>query len=190
MGQLTSKSFHNRVGEGVSKPLSRSLLTKTEKECPRTGLNADNIVNSFRSLLETCTPPWIEFERHCYHVIDRPTKNWEDAQNKCHTLNAQLSIITSEEENEFIFQLAQRKRTPRVHLWLGLRRTVNDTFHWVDETPSTQYMNWIPGEPNNHSGNEDCVEMLIGKYWSQHWNDIRCTLRSFQPIFICEKPLL
>lgn len=48
---------------------------------------------------------------------------------------------------------------------------------------ATNFTNWLPGEPGNTFGNEDCVEMY-GRWAPGKWNDNHCSaLRNY----ICEK---
>ena len=48
--------------------------------------------------------------------------------------------------------------------WLGLERdTVSGTkFRWIDGTPlEREYENWFDGQPDNHKGKEECVNMFV-----------------------------
>ena len=54
---------------------------------------------------ETCYPPWTELRKRCYHVVDVPSGKWDDAQAQCQSLNSQMMIISTEEEDEFTAQL-------------------------------------------------------------------------------------
>ena len=70
--------------------------------------------------------------------------------------------------------------------WIGLNDIKKENkFVWSDGTTST-YRKWIPPEPNNHNGNEDCVE-LAKTGWPVHtkviWNDVAC---SKSMAFICK----
>lgn len=52
--------------------------------------------------------------------------------------------------------------------------SISTGYTWSDGTPLS-HTNWGPGEPNNHDGREDCVEMVTnanGSYSS--WNDLNC----------------
>lgn len=47
-------------------------------------------------------------------------------------------------------------------------------YTWSDGTPLS-HTNWAPGEPNNHDGREDCVEMVTNANGSHSsWNDLNC----------------
>lgn len=47
-------------------------------------------------------------------------------------------------------------------------------YTWSDGTPLS-HTNWAPGEPNDHDGREDCVEMVTNGNGSRSsWNDLNC----------------
>lgn len=47
-------------------------------------------------------------------------------------------------------------------------------YSWSDGTPLS-HTNWGHGEPNNHEGREDCVEMVSSTNGSHSWwNDLNC----------------
>lgn len=45
-------------------------------------------------------------------------------------------------------------------------------YQWSDGSP-VGFTNWGSGEPNNHQGRENCVEMGIRSNYS-YWNDLNC----------------
>ena len=61
-------------------------------------------------------------------------------------------------------------------------RSLERGFTWSDGSPVT-YLNWLPGEPNDHTGLENCIEM-----WppTRGWNDQACGDRRG---YICKQPL-
>lgn len=47
-------------------------------------------------------------------------------------------------------------------------------YSWSDGTPLS-HTNWGHGEPNNHEGREECVEMVSSVNGSRSWwNDLNC----------------
>ena len=42
---------------------------------------------------------------------------------------------------------------------------------------------WIPGAPDNWSGNEDCLSINKPYTWDKSWNDINC---NWKQQFICK----
>lgn len=52
--------------------------------------------------------------------------------------------------------------------------SISTGYSWSDGTPLS-HTNWGPGEPNNHDGREDCVEMVTnGNGSHSSWNDLNC----------------
>ena len=106
-------------------------------------------------------------------------------------MGADLAIITSSDENQFILgQLRKHNIVKRTGAWFGLRRIVADSkFYWIDGTPvEGNYQAWGRGQPDN-SGWEDCGHMR-GSNILGEWNDLGCSLRGWAsnsyPNIICE----
>ena len=117
---------------------------------------------------------------------------WSDARAVCQNLGGDLAVITSAEENEFVYELVMEKETvTETKAWIGLKRSTDDSkWYWVDGTPlEGQYVNWGEGEPNNLMGNENCAHFFghPGK-----WNDAPCEMTGGwapkSPTILCEKP--
>ena len=66
--------------------------------------------------------------------------------------------------------------------WIGGFRDVHDLFRWTESNQIVNYTNWSPSNPNNHGGNERCVQV----YKDGSWNDLICNTRI---PYICEKKL-
>ncbi len=109
---------------------------------------------------------------HRYEV-SQTVELWDDAKTKAQaqTYTSQgnlyhgyLTAISSPEENGFINRFFQQFTNT---IWIGLT-DVNSprTFYWSNGEPLV-YTNWNIGEPNNSSGGEDYVQMLL----SGKWND-------------------
>ncbi|XP_045146326.1 CD209 antigen-like protein C isoform X2 [Echinops telfairi] len=130
---------------------------------------------SLAGLCRPCAWNWEVFRNNCYFLSQTPT-TWDTAASNCQGLGAQLVIIDSADEQDFLkfWSTGKYERT-----WIGLTDVHSEgKWHWVDNTPlKTSF--WIKGEPNN-IGEEDCVELLKGG-----WNDSPCNTNNF---WICEKP--
>ncbi|GAA6094128.1 C-type lectin domain family 4 member M-like isoform X2 [Tachysurus ichikawai] len=94
---------------------------------------------------------------------------------------ADLVIINNKEEQEFISKsLCSRKA------WIGLNdRDTEGVWKWLGDTPLTSGY-WGRGEPNQYSGNEDCVITgeMSDAVWT--WADYPCDHKF---IWICEKTI-
>lgn len=85
----------------------------------------------------------------------------------CSQAGGQVASPRSEAENAALLQLITA-RNKAAFLSMTDAKT-EGTFVYPSGEPLV-YSNWAPGEPNNHGGAENCVEMLTnGK-----WNDRSC----------------
>ena len=150
----------------------------------------------FVSLLLGCCPAgWVRRGRSCYYIDDTPTAKWSDARQRCQNMGADLVIIRSAKENDFILDLVKKQdRITWYGAWLGLQRKADSKFYWVDGTPlEGKYSAWNTGEPNNR--NEQCGNMWgPTKQRPGAWNDVFCDLRGYDrvgdrsPVVVCQKP--
>lgn len=123
--------------------------------------------------LETDNPPngevretdWQEFNGYLYKRIWTGTKNWDESRISCTSQGADLTSITSKEEEDFIKNLCGIGNTCR----LGNRGgyCAKPYPNWVDEEPFV-YENWSPGEPEFACG-EDCLDINEKGLWNNEW---------------------
>lgn len=58
------------------------------------------------------------------------------------------------------------------NVWIGYTdRVTEGAFKWINGQ-TTSYTNWLPGEPNDNSGNEDYVQLIAFNTYSGMWNDM------------------
>ncbi|XP_028282787.1 C-type lectin domain family 4 member M-like [Parambassis ranga] len=117
---------------------------------------------------------WVLFQ-NSYYYISSDTKSWQDSKADCVQKGADLVIINSKEEQNFLRKFQKR-------VWIGLKET-EGVWKWVDGTQLSRSF-WMPGEPNNHEDkDEDCGE--ITNYDQENsWNDATCDM---QINWICEQ---
>ncbi|XP_005085336.1 CD209 antigen-like protein A [Mesocricetus auratus] len=128
-------------------------------------------------LCRSCPWDWTPFQESCY-FFSVAQKTWNDSATACQKVGAQLVVIKSDEEQNFLQQSSKK----RGNTWMGLiDLNKESTWHWVDGSPLTlSFMKyWNKGEPNN-LGEEDCAE-----FKGDGWNDHQCDDKKF---WICKKP--
>ncbi|PFX30431.1 Macrophage mannose receptor 1 [Stylophora pistillata] len=132
-------------------------------------------------LLGSCPAGWEKFDKHCYLFRDSDLQPWTAARLKCLNQGGNLVSITSRQEQDFITYHYRRNSAGKI--WIGLNdRSLERGFEWSDGSP-VAYLNWLPGEPNDNTAMENCIEM-----WppSRGWNDQSCADRRG---YICKQPL-
>ncbi|XP_005413212.1 PREDICTED: CD209 antigen-like protein C isoform X1 [Chinchilla lanigera] len=137
----------------------------------------NQLKNGIGRLCRPCSWDWTLFQRNCY-FFSNSKLNWSNSVTACQEMRAQLVVIKSVEEQNFL-QLSSKNRGPT---WMGLSDLKKEgVWHWLDGSHLwfrfTKY--WLPGEPNN-DGKEDCAE-----FRGDGWNDGKCEREKF---WICKKP--
>nr|XP_022296221.1 low affinity immunoglobulin epsilon Fc receptor-like [Crassostrea virginica] len=104
-------------------------------------------------------------------------ETWDAARTVCQRYSGDLVSITSHSIQTFL----QSECNSGVY-WIGLNdKRTEGTFVWLDGVLPSLYTNWIPGEPNDHSGDEDCASAYLHE--GGKWNDLNCL---GLVLYICE----
>uniref|UniRef100_UPI00398E5DD2 CD209 antigen-like protein C n=1 Tax=Pristiophorus japonicus TaxID=55135 RepID=UPI00398E5DD2 len=121
-----------------------------------------------------CPNQWSLFNQKLYY-FSTSKKTWNEAQESCKSMDANLVVINSAEEQEY---LQQGKLDS---LWIGLNDRVEEgKWRWVDGTDYASTVTfWASGQPNQN-GDEDCAVASE----THGWHDWPCSSRHS---FICEK---
>ncbi|XP_068592948.1 uncharacterized protein [Cebidichthys violaceus] len=118
-----------------------------------------NDVTSFFTTLEDkwCPGGWRRFGCSCYFKSNEK-KTWLGSRADCQQNGADLVVINSKEEQNFVLELNMDEES-----WIGLRASNNiwnetrwrwqRQWEWVDRSPQTDTF-WATGLPNYDSGNE------------------------------------
>ncbi|XP_039677183.1 CD209 antigen-like protein A [Perca fluviatilis] len=99
----------------------------------------NNLSNSFCQEATKQTHGWTRYQCSCYYKSIK-MKNWTESRKDCQNRGADLVIIKSKEENDFVSELNKPETS-----WIGLQSVStndwNDEWKWVDES-TLSYMSW------------------------------------------------
>uniref|UniRef100_A0A3B4BUD0 C-type lectin domain-containing protein n=1 Tax=Pygocentrus nattereri TaxID=42514 RepID=A0A3B4BUD0_PYGNA len=143
--------------------------------------NAHNTEFSFVSVF-IFIPEDCRYFHFSFYYISTEKKSWSESRKFCTERGADLVIINSREEQEFI-----SKAFGSSEAWIGLTDTEKEgVWKWVDNSTLTTKF-WWTGEPNDYDRNEDCAITGYRGAGSEHlstWADYPC---DHPVVGICEK---
>lgn len=134
----------------------------------------------------------LEFDGHSYKFYD-DSMSWEDAKAFCEEQGGHLVTITSEEEQNAVYQYVAQFGID-ADIWIGISdvESEGDWSHWVTGEEVT-YTNWGENEPDNIDGGQDygviCTGYRSGSgYYVEpgQWDDIAANGETASGYFICE----
>ncbi|XP_072526449.1 uncharacterized protein [Salminus brasiliensis] len=124
---------------------------------------------------------WIYFSSSLYY-ISTEEKSWSESRKDCKERGADLLIINSREEQDFIYKLRRSQEA-----WIGLTDKEREgVWKWVDGSALTTGF-WGTGEPNSYAVDEDCGVTGFKSDLVKNWADYPC---SYHLVWICEKRIL
>ncbi|XP_078138867.1 asialoglycoprotein receptor 2-like [Centroberyx gerrardi] len=128
---------------------------------------------------ERCPHSWLTFGSSCYYISSK-RRSWDQSRQACLQREADLVIINSREEQDFLSQFA-------VAAWVGMTdRDEEGIWTWVDGTPViSDRLQWAPGQPDDTFGGEDCGDIRVMPNFIG-LNDYNCSAITS---WICEKTL-
>ncbi|XP_030625584.1 C-type lectin domain family 4 member E isoform X2 [Chanos chanos] len=138
-----------------------------------------------------CPPKWELMNDTCYYFsVSSGNRGWNEGREDCRSKGADLAVIDTVEKQEFITKALRELRHSSSHIyqngyWIGLKDDVSEgTWRWLNGSELvTSY--WMPGEPNDDLGIEDCAAIYPAGNLRKSWNDVPCS----HPLkWICEKP--
>lgn len=133
--------------------------------------NMFTVETGHSEILDLTTIPQgaVEFSGHYYYVYDQDAvTTWEESKQYCESQGGYLATITSQEEDEFLYDYITDIGYDSV--LFGLSDTDQDgVWTWVTGEPF-DYENWHSGEPNYQGGYEQ-YGMYYAKNIDGTWND-------------------
>ena len=116
-------------------------------------------------------------ETKCYKASPFVDKlKFQDAIEKCKSMNATLAEPMNEEEN---MNLATNFNT-KIRYWIGISdRETEGTFKYVSDASEVDFTSWGNGQPNDKWPKLDCTAFMNGK-----WNTANCGSKEFP--YICQ----
>nr|XP_024656162.1 CD209 antigen-like protein C [Maylandia zebra] len=175
MGDALNKSEFNKLHFKHNK-LNHSYneLQTEHQETKRLNSQLQEEVKKLKEKIEEkCPEGWMRFGCSCYFKSTEK-KTWSDSRRACQDKGADLVMINSKEEQEFVSNF-------RGYYWIGLR--ANQTsgrskWEWVDGSALTQTF-WAGGHENSRPGYYGgCCDGDGRWIWSYY---------SHSTTFICEK---
>ena len=123
----------------------------------------------------------------CYYVANTSfASTWKKSRIFCQNLGADLAVIKSEEENQFVYDLL-RNTSGDHYGWIGLHRKADNKFYWLDSRlVNERFQKWGGGKPSKRYKKEDCVH-LMKTTTDGKWNNRNCSDTS--PVAICQWPI-
>uniref|UniRef100_A0A9J7Y6L1 Si:ch73-122g19.1 n=1 Tax=Cyprinus carpio carpio TaxID=630221 RepID=A0A9J7Y6L1_CYPCA len=147
---------------------NKNLLNKT-----------DQLINQLSILGKD--DKWFYYQFSFYYMSNE-TKSWTESRQDCLKKEADLIIINSSEEQDFV-----KNNTANREFWIGVTDSdVEGIWKWVDGSNLTSGF-WASNEPNGRTI-ENCAVTYLTQ-WPKliGWLDVKCN-KDYQ--WICEKSIL
>ena len=107
------------------------------------------------------------YNGHYYKIYKNICNTWEEAKEYCEKKGGYLATITSQEENDKVFEYISNYGFQAAYI--GLSCDSERKWSWVTGE-DVFYTNWASGEPNNEDGTERYAE-FYAKNNGGEWND-------------------
>ena len=118
---------------------------------------------------------------HTYERIDS-SKSWQDAKEFCEESEGYLATVTSNDENDFIYN--ELARGVSSSIWLGgTDESREDSWRWVNGE-EWDFERWGSGQPNDRFEGQDYLSFNSNN--SRKWDDNGLPHNNDRKKFICE----
>ncbi|XP_056286930.1 C-type isolectin Sp-CL4-like [Pseudoliparis swirei] len=124
---------------------------------------------------------WTSFNQGPKMRYFQETKTFKEAKAVCHSMHSQMVSIHNQHQMNVAMCMSLYFSPPVMQaFWIGAERS--GTGFKNEDGTELKFTNWLPNQPDNWRGNENCVEANVGG-WGM-WNDVNCRVRL---AFLCEK---
>jgi hypothetical protein len=133
-----------------------------------------------------CTGRKVTFGKSTFCAHGEELLDWDSANKACARSGGKLAVLTSAEESHALdslkLPLPIPSNEPGEGVWIGLSDLKEEgKYRWSSDAPLVGG-NWLPKQPDDANGGEDCASMTLG---DGKWNDVDC-IRALP--FLCEAP--
>ncbi|KAJ8387803.1 hypothetical protein AAFF_G00149520 [Aldrovandia affinis] len=141
-------------------------------------------LRSQKRVCRPCPEGWGQRNSTCYY-FSTEKKSWNDSRSACLKQGADLVIIESKEEQDFI----SKHTGERYVYWIGLSDSETEgTWLWVDGTPlQKDKVFWVTRQPDDDHRSEDCAATVWSVQLGDGWFDFRCHAHRWS---VCETDAL
>ncbi|XP_071345436.1 macrophage mannose receptor 1-like [Trachinotus anak] len=143
------------------KPVALTIAINTSGPLPQVMLRGSSSNSLFIVILGFIFSLSHQYRRYVYL---QNQANWSEAQTYCRKHHTDLAIFNNLSE----INTQQALECSSSMCWIGLKRHANDVWRWPDGEEAT-FTHWDQNEPNNDSGNENCVVTIL-----KMWFDVSC----------------
>ncbi|CAI5692053.1 unnamed protein product [Oreochromis niloticus] len=144
------KNSHSQLQDELQD--TKTSLTELQSSYDKLSKNHSQLQEEVKKLKEKiegkCLDRWRRFGSSCYFKSTE-RKTWSDSRRDCQDKGADLVMINSKEEQEFINELNKELRGES---WIGLRAkqtSGGSKWEWVDGSALTQTF-WAEGEKSTN----------------------------------------
>lgn len=186
---LEGQSLSQKQEEKASLKLQRELKemianltqeldekSKKQMELLHQNLNLQEVLKKAANFSGPCPQDWLWHEKNCYQFSSN-SFNWETSRGNCLSLDAQMLIINSTDDLEFIKQLTAHSNAP---FWTGLtKRKPSSSWLWEDGSPLMPGVFRLRGALSQKNPSDTCVYIQSGTVFAEN-----CILTAYS---ICQK---
>ncbi|XP_029360763.1 asialoglycoprotein receptor 2-like [Echeneis naucrates] len=191
-------NVNNLTAENQQLIMERSVLENKTEELSRDRDDLNwtlNIILKFKYFpvdkycrdkqCQPCRQGWIHFQGKCYLFYKKsyPWMTWQQSQNYCKDEDADLVVVDSLQEQEFIASHIKFYYDNFHGYWIGLRKNAEGNWTWVDRRSDTlgYWMKTVLGDAG------PCALMIPNQNSTANWDPAYCGMYNK---FICESDAL